>query len=133
MSTLEPSDLEQNVIAIVAEALGAVPEDVKLHSSLIDDLGAESIDFIDIVFRLESAYNLLIPEEELWAGSMQVGANDPAAIEQGVSSLREKMPEFAWDRFPDGVTKGDLPRLITVNTIVDYLRKTIGAKPAGAE
>ena len=132
MSTPETSGLEQNVIAIIAEALSAAPQDMKLHSSLIDDLGAASIDFIDIVFRLESAYNLLIPEEELWAGSMEIDANDPAAIERGVAKLREKMPEFAWDRFPDGVKRGDLPRLITVNTIVDYLRKTIAAKPAGA-
>jgi acyl carrier protein len=131
MSTTNESALQQTVIAIVAEALGSEPQDVKLHSSLIDDLGAESIDFIDIVFRLESEYNLLIPEQELWAGSMEIDAGDPAAIERGIAALREKMPDFAWDRFPDGVKKSDLPRLITVQTIVDYLRKTI-ANPAGA-
>ena len=132
MSPPRSDALEQTVIAIVAEALSVDPEEVSLHSSLMDDLGAESIDFIDIVFRLESEYNLLIPEEELWAGSMEIDANDPDAIERGVAGLREKMPDFAWDRFPNGVKKNDLPRLITVETIVDYLRKLVDSAPAGA-
>lgn len=125
-------DLEQNVVAIVAEALSVAPGEVHLHSSLIDDLGAESIDFIDIVFRLESAYDLIIPENELWAGSMNIDANDPAAIERGVAKLREQMPDFAWDRFRNGVKKNDLPRLITVQTVVDYLRKQIDSGAARA-
>lgn len=125
MTTLQENGLEQNVIAIVAAALSLDPNNVKLHSSLMDDLGAESIDFIDIVFRLESEYDLLIPEKELWAGSMEIDANDPDALQRGVAELRKKMPDFAWDRFSQGVTKTDLPRLITVGTIVDYLRKQI--------
>jgi acyl carrier protein len=123
-----PADLETRVIAIVADALSLAPEDVKPYSSLLDDLGAESIDFIDIVFRLESAFDLLIPNEDLWAGSVDVTGNDPNAIARGVEQLRLAMPEFAWDRFPNGVTKNDLPRLITVNTIVGYLRKQLEAK-----
>ncbi len=127
-----PEDLEKSVIGIVAEALSLDPREVKLHSSLMDDLGAESIDFIDIVFRLESEYDLIIPEQELWAGSMDIDANDPEAIERGVDDLRRKMPDFAWERFPGPVGKTNLPRLITVSTIVDYLRRRVDAAPAGA-
>jgi acyl carrier protein len=123
-----PPDLEARVIAIVADALSHAPEDVKPYSSLMDDLGAESIDFIDIVFRLESDFDLLIPNEDLWAGSIDVRGDDPEAISRGVAQLKEAMPDFAWDRFPDGVKKQDLPRLITVGTIVSYLRKELEAK-----
>jgi acyl carrier protein len=123
-----PPDLEARVIAIVADALSHAPADVKTYSSLMDDLGAESIDFIDIVFRLESDFDLLIPNEDLWAGSIDVSGDDPDAIARGVEQLKTTMPDFAWDRFPDGVKKQDLPRLITVNTIVGYLRKELEAK-----
>ena len=116
-------NVEERVVSIVADALNHPIADVKPWSSLMDDLGAESIDFIDIVFRLESEFDILIPNEELWAGSLNGAARDQASIDDAVATLRAKMPEFRWDRFPNGVTRNDLPRLITVNTIVEYLRK----------
>lgn len=128
-TNIEAAEIESTVIDIVADALSHPRDAVKLHSSLIDDLGAESIDFIDIVFRLESEFELLIPTEDLWAGSIDVTGDDPDAIERGVAALKASMPEFAWDRFPEGVTKQDLPRLITVNTIAKYLHKQLDAAP----
>lgn len=126
-TNIDSTQIESTVIDIVADALSHSREDVKLHSSLIDDLGAESIDFIDIVFRLESEFELLIPTEELWAGSIDVTGDDPEAIERGVAALKASMPEFAWERFAGGVTKQDLPRLITVNTIAKYLHRQLQA------
>jgi acyl carrier protein len=70
---------------------------VKPYLSLIDDLGAESIDFMDIVFRLEDAFQTVIPNEQLWAGSIDVNTDDPAAIAANVAQLRQRMPEFNWD------------------------------------
>ncbi|HUJ13555.1 MAG TPA: acyl carrier protein [Thermoanaerobaculia bacterium] len=119
----ERDELERQVIDIVADALSQPRENVQPYSSLMDDLGAESIDFIDIVFRLESAFDMIIPDEQLWAGSLDLPNADAAAIQRGVVLLREQAPLFRWDRFPNGVEKRDLPRLITVTTIVDYLSK----------
>ena len=56
---------------IVASALDVPIDDVHRHSSLINDLGAESIDFIDIVFRLESDFRIEIPEQDIWRGSFE--------------------------------------------------------------
>lgn len=122
------AELEQKVIDIVADALSHDRATVRGDSSLMDDLGAESIDFIDIVFRLEGDLGILIPNEELWAGSIDASDASPDAIARGVEQLRARMPGFRWDRFPDGVTKKDLPRLITVNTITDYLQKRLTAE-----
>ena len=109
--------LHQRVAAIVAEALDRDPSEVRLESSLIDDLGAESIDFLDIVFRLESAFKIQVPEQEMWRGSIGTGEN----FDEEIRALRARMPEFRWDRFSGPITKADLPRLITIRTIVDYL------------
>jgi acyl carrier protein len=122
-------DLEIRVIAIVADALGHPAADVKPYLSLIDDLGAESIDFMDIVFRLEDAFQTVIPNEQLWAGSMDVTTDDPKDIAANVAQLRQRMPDFNWSRFPGAIAPRDLPRLITVTTITQYLRKHLATAP----
>lgn len=127
MKVIDPAEIEERVLDIVADTLSQPRASVRPHSSLLDDLGAESIDFIDVIFRLEAEFDLLIPAEELWAGSIDVSDDDPNAIAAAVERLRAAMPEFRWDRFPNGVTKKDLPSLITVNTITAYLRKQLAA------
>ena len=119
--SVERQALLDSVVPIVADALAVPVDRVQPYSSLIDDLGAESIDFLDILFRLEAAFSIEIPEEDLWRGSFE-GA-DAAAIEAGVQRLRARMPEFRWDRLPASIGREDLPRLITVQTIVDYLER----------
>lgn len=122
--TDESIAIESRVIRIVAEALDVKPSMVQLHSSLIDDLGAESIDFLDVLFRLETEFGIRISENEIWRGSIQ--SDDPASIQAAVDHLKTKWPAFRWDRFPHTPTKADLPRLISVQTIVDYLRGRLG-------
>jgi hypothetical protein len=59
-----------------------------------------------------------------------VPANDGASIAETVARMRERMPGFRWDRFPGPLAAADLPRLITVGTIVDYLEKRgVGSGP----
>ena len=59
-----------NVAQTVADAIGCEPEKVKLESSLIDDLGAESIDFVDILFRLQRHFKVKIPRGKI-VGALQ--------------------------------------------------------------
>lgn len=58
------SDIEQRVKKIVAERLGANEADVKLESSFVDDLGADSLDTVELVMALEEAFECEIPDEE---------------------------------------------------------------------
>jgi acyl carrier protein len=92
------SDMPQRVAEIVAEALNVPIDRVTASASLIDDLGAESIDFLDILFRVETAFGIKFRENELWGGT-----ND--------RSTHEATP-----------TPAELGRLITVQTIIDHLR-----------
>ena len=64
-----------NVAQIVADAIGCDLEKVKLESSLIDDLGAESIDFVDILFRLQRYFKVKIPR-----GKIVEEARQPLAL-----------------------------------------------------
>jgi acyl carrier protein len=58
------SDIEQRVKKIVAEQLGANEADVKLESSFVDDLGADSLDTVELVMALEEAFECEIPDED---------------------------------------------------------------------
>ena len=78
-----------HVIAIVADALGHPPADVTPYASLIDDLGGVDRLHGCIVFRLEDAFQTVIPNEQLWAGSIDVTMDDPDAIAAGIIQLRQ--------------------------------------------
>ena len=58
------SDIQQKVISIVAEQLGVQEADIKPESSFEDDLGAGSLDVVELVMALEEAFGCEIPDEE---------------------------------------------------------------------
>jgi acyl carrier protein len=124
-----PRSIEARVATILAAALDRPAGEIHLYSSLVDDLGAESIDFMDIAFRLEDEFGIEIPDEEIWRGGFGPGEVTAERLEAGVAALRERLPEFRWDRFANGVRQQDLPRLVTVSTIVAYLETRLPETP----
>ncbi|MDL1951620.1 acyl carrier protein, partial [Acidobacteria bacterium ACD] len=87
---MDRTRIQETVVGIVADALDRKAGEVRPDSSLVDDLGAESIDFLDIVFRLEGAFDLKIPEEEIWRGSADLAAAGPEEMAAGLARLRER-------------------------------------------
>jgi acyl carrier protein len=122
-------ELRRRVTAIVAEALDRDPSAVAPNDSLIDDLGAESIDFLDIQFRVESAFGLKFAADELWRGSVDALASswleDGRVTAAGLVELRRRQPGYRWERFAGGVLQSDLPRLLSVETIVLELERRL--------
>ncbi len=126
--------LRQQIAALVADALDRDAGDVSPNASLIDDLGAESIDFLDLQFRVESAFGLKFTDEELWRGSFDLA--DPRWVQGGrltpeaVELVRQRQPGYPWERFAAGIAVADLPRLLTVETIVDQLEQRLAVTGA---
>src|SRR5215217_1594031 len=89
-------EIYSKVSNTLVEALNVDEDDIKLTSTLQGDLGAESIDFLDIVFRLEREFGIKIPRGELFPESIFQG--DPEFVAngkvtaKGLAELREKMP-----------------------------------------
>jgi acyl carrier protein len=109
------------VAEIMASALGCEVEEVKADASLIEDLGAESIDFLDIVFRLERAFKVKIPRGkivedargELSATQFEQGG---VVTDAGLARLKTYLSEVPADRFKSPLSVADIPRLFTVET-----------------
>jgi len=126
------------VAATMADALGCDVEKVKLGSSLIDDLGAESIDFLDIVFRLERAFKVKIPRGKLIEdarGDLSESQFDQGGVvsEPGLVRLKAFLSEVPAERFKTPVKVADIPRLFTVETfckIVLRQQRAAAAPPA---
>ena len=123
------------VAEIMAGALGCDVEEVKLDASLIEDLGAESIDFLDIVFRLERAFKVKIPRGKIIEDAR--GDLSAAEFEQkgvvtdaGLTRLKTYLSEVPVERFKSPLNAADIPRLFTVETFcVLVLRRQREAAP----
>jgi acyl carrier protein len=109
------------VAETMADALGCDVDDIKLDVSLIEGLDAESIDFLDMVFRLERAFKIKIPRGKIIDNAR--GALSEAEFEQkgvltptGLAQLRSYLSEIPADRFADPMKVKDIPRLFTPET-----------------
>ena len=118
-------EIFSKVSTTLVDALNVDQEDVHLNSTLQGDLGAESIDFLDIVFRLEREFGIKIPRGELFPESIFQG--DPEFVangkvtEKGLAELRAKMPFADLSSFEKDPSVSRLSDLFTVDLITRYL------------
>ena len=113
-------EVVERVRILVAEALARDVAEVRADSLLMDELGAESLDFLDIVFRLEQTFEIQITRGEMeWAarGSMTDEEFAPGGVisDAGLARLRELMPEAA-ARIQPGLRPAQILSLFSVAT-----------------
>ena len=110
---------------IVADAIGRPETDVRMASGLMSDLGAESLDFLDIVFRIEREFDIQITRGEMERasrGDMTADEFAPGGVisERGLARLRELMPEAA-ERIQPGLRPSTILALFTVQTFANMV------------
>lgn len=115
------------------DALGVEPDEVTLKSRVIDDLGAESLDFLDIAYRLEQSFKIKIPRGEVKQKSQEGMSaeeweKDGALTEKALVKLREVMPEVAASDIKQGLKAKDIPKLFTVETFYNMVLKLLAEK-----
>ena len=90
------NEIYAGVTKVLVEALGVEEDDIKPAATLQGDLGAESIDFLDIVFRLEREFGIKIPSGELFPEPASLDdpalARDGRLTDEGLTALRLRMP-----------------------------------------
>jgi acyl carrier protein len=109
------------VAETMADALGCDVDQVKLDISLIEGLDAESIDFLDMVFRLERAFKIKIPRGRIIEnarGDMPEAEFEHKGVltEAGLAQLRRYLSEIPPERFGNPMKVADIPRLFTPET-----------------
>jgi acyl carrier protein len=109
----------------LVDALGVDDDEVTPQATLIGDLGAESIDFLDIVFRLEKNFDIRIPRGELFPeniASAESGfVQDGVVTEAGIAELKQRMPHADVARFAADPKVENIQDLFTVGMICKFL------------
>jgi acyl carrier protein len=124
-------EILKQVQDILVDALGVDEEEATAEASLMGDLGAESIDFLDIVFRLEKAFAMKIAREELFPAENLMNnpeyVNNGKLTEKGLAELRDKMPHTDFSQFEEDPDINKLGDLFTVDAIVNYVDGKLNA------
>ena len=112
------------------EALGVDEEEVIPEATMVGDLGAESIDFLDIVFRLEKAFNIEIPRAELFPEDILTNAEyiqDGKVNDAGVAELKKRMPFADLAKFEADPQVQNFGNLLTVSDMCRYVESKVRA------
>jgi acyl carrier protein len=131
-------EIFEKVKGVLVDALGVDEDEVTHDATVSGDLGAESIDYLDIQFRIEKAFNIKIPKGELFPENIGDLMKDPAYVQDnkvtpaGLAKMKEQMPhmDFSSVQSDPDVTK--MTNLIKVDTIVNYLDRKLNSAAATA-
>ncbi|PQO44136.1 acyl carrier protein [Blastopirellula marina] len=120
----------EKVREALVDALGVDEEEVTPEATMVGDLGAESIDFLDIVFRLEKAFDIEIPRAELFPEDILTNAeyvNDGKVTPEGLTELKKRMPFADLSKFEENPQVSEFGNLLTVNDMCKYVESKLAA------
>jgi len=129
MATMTRDEIFKKVQAVLVDALGVDEDEVTPNAVIKDDLGAESIDYLDISFRLEKVFGIKIGKGEMMPdlnnspGFAQNGRVTPAGIEE----LKKRMPHSDFTEFEKDPTVDHMSKLFTASAIVNYVEGKLKA------
>lgn len=114
---------------MLVEALAVDEEDVTPTASLRGDLGAESIDFLDIVFKLEQTFGFKIAQGELFPENV---TQDPRFVQngkvtpEGLAALKAKLPHVDFSAFENDPQVSKVANVFTVEALENFVAKKVG-------
>ncbi len=138
---MDDQEILEKVRACIVEALGVDDDEVEPNAVLFEDLGAESLDLLDIVFRLEKTFGIQIPRGGVQADALAADgetlkeedlAVDGVLTPLGIEKLKEQMSEVDPDRIPEGFRLDDIATLFTVQTFANIAKKYLLEKEKAA-
>ena len=121
----------EKVKEALVDALGVDDDEVTPEATMVGDLGAESIDFLDIVFRLEKGFDIEIPRSELFPEDILTNAEyvqDGRVTPAGIEKLKERMPFVDLARFEENPAVQEFSNLLTVNDLAGTLRAKLAPR-----
>ena len=118
-------EIFEKVRDTLVDALGVDDDEVSSDATLVADLGAESIDFLDIVFRLEKNFSIKIPRGELFPENLASPdssfTQDGIVTEEGIAELRQRLPHADIDKFAENPRVENIQNMFTVQMIVNFV------------
>jgi acyl carrier protein len=125
---VQQAEVFEKVRTCLVDALGVDEEEVTPEATMVGDLGAESIDFLDIVFRLEKTFNIKIPRGELFPEDILSNAQyvqDGKVSTEGLEQLKKRMPFADLTKFEADPRVTNFGNLLTVQDLVNYVQSKL--------
>lgn len=125
---MSEDDIFSKVQTALEDALGVDDDEVTMEATLVGDLGAESIDFLDIVFKLEKAFDIQIPREELSPEDILTNSQyvqDGVVTADGLAELKNRMPWADLSDFEADPKVQNFGNLLTVGDLCRYVGKKV--------
>ena len=123
-------EINAKVTEVLVDALAVDEDEVTPNARLTADLGAESIDFLDIVFKLEQAFDFKIEQGELFPENV---AQDPEFVQdgkvtdKGLETLKARLPHADFAKLEQSRAVEDVPQIFTVNALVRFCETKLQA------
>ena len=129
------------LLPLVRETTGARPEQITMQSNLMDDLGAESLDLLDLSFLIEEKFGVTIEADEFErqaSGRIPSGVYDHDGVltNEALVELQRALPEVPPERFRTGLKKIEVPSVLNVAVFVHLIQRKLaeqGREAARAE
>jgi acyl carrier protein len=121
----QQEEVFEKVRTCLVDALGVDDDEVTPEATMVGDLGAESIDFLDIVFRLEKTFNIKIPRGELFPEDILSNAQyvqDGKVTAEGLEQLKKRMPFADLTKFEADPRVTSFGNMLTVQDLVNYVQ-----------
>jgi len=119
-------EIFKKVQAMLVDAMGVDEDEVTPQAVLTSDLGAESIDFLDIVFKVEQTFGFKIAQGELFPENVQQDPRyvvDGKVTPQGIAALKQKLPHGDFARLEKDPSIANVPAIFTVDAIVRFVER----------
>jgi acyl carrier protein len=121
----QQAEVFEKVRTCLVDALGVDDDEVTPEASITGDLGAESIDYLDILFRLEKTFGIKIPRGELFPEDVLSNAEyvqDGKLTAEGLDQLKKRMPFADLTKFEADPRLANFVNLLTVQDLVNYVQ-----------
>jgi acyl carrier protein len=128
-------EIYEKLLTCIAQTIGIEAETITPDASLIDDLGADSLDLLDLVFRLEQAFHIRISRGDIERRAKETlpgedFEQDGLLTPSAKAALRRELPEIPPERFDAVIRPSDIPRLFTARTFLRLVKEKMEAPRA---
>jgi acyl carrier protein len=132
---MEITEIFETVKKSIGDSCGIEEEKIKLESTLFDDLGIDSIDMVDILYAIETTYDITLKASDFDKDARAELQGEPYEIdgvitEAGLQALRRRLPEIDQSRLKPGITMHEIIKLITVHSLCKAILQKLEMRSA---
>ncbi len=119
----------EKVRDVLVDALAVDDDEVQPEATLTSDLGAESIDFLDIVFKIEQVFGFKIEQGELFPDNVMQDpeyVQDGKVTDAGMAALKERLPHADFSKLDANPDVNKVGEIFTVDALVKFVERKLG-------